>query len=62
MAAEINHHKNPFELEFFRVCLEEGAGISLGTDAHVTRDIADLRPHLRTLAELGLSPGDCLSP
>lgn len=62
VAAEINHHKNPFELEFFRACLEEGAGISLGTDAHVTRDIADLRPHLRTLAELGLSPGDCLSP
>ncbi len=62
VAAEVNHHKNPFELAFFRVCLEEGVRISLGTDAHVTRDIADLGPHLRTLGELGVSPGACLAP
>lgn len=62
VAAEINHHKNPFELDFFRACLEEGARISLGTDAHVTRDIADLLPHLRTLNALGLAPADALRP
>lgn len=55
IAAEINHHKNPFELEFFRICLEEGVMLSLGSDAHITRDIANLHPHLRTLNELGLN-------
>lgn len=62
IAAEINHHKNPFELDFFRACLEEGTRISLGTDAHVTRDIADLLPHLRTLDELGLPLSETLRP
>lgn len=54
IAAEINHHKNPFELDFFRLCLEEGVKLSLGSDAHITRDIADLRPHLKTLEALGI--------
>lgn len=58
VAAEINHHKNPFELDFFRACLEEGVRLSLGTDAHVTRDIADFLPHLATLHDLGLRPED----
>lgn len=58
VAAEINHHKNPFELDFFRACLEEGVRLSLGTDAHVTRDIADFLPHLATLRDLGLRPED----
>ena len=58
VAAEINHHKNPFELDFFRACLEEGVRLSLGTDAHVTRDIADFLPHLATLRALGLRPED----
>ena len=62
IAAEINHHKNPFELDFFRACMEEGTRISLGTDAHVTRDIADLLPHLRTLDELGLPLSETLRP
>ena len=56
IAAEINHHANPFEDEFFFCCLEEGAKISLGTDAHITRDIADFLPHLRTLEHLGVGP------
>ncbi len=58
IAAEINHHKNPFELDFFRICLDEGVQLSLGTDAHVTRDIADLRPHLKTLEALGITTAE----
>lgn len=58
VAAEINHHKNPFELDFFRLCLEEGVKLSLGSDAHITRDIADLRPHLKTLEDLGIRTAD----
>lgn len=56
VAAEINHHKNPFDLAFFRICLEEGVALSLGTDAHVTRAAGDLLPHLATLSALGLAP------
>ncbi len=62
VAAEINHHQNPFELDFFRACLEEGARISLGTDAHITRNIADFLPHLETLRALGLRPKDTFRP
>ncbi len=62
VAAEINHHQNPFELDFFRACLEEGVRISLGTDAHITRNIADFLPHLGTLQALGLRPEDTFRP
>lgn len=54
IAAEINHHANPFELDFFKICLEEGVKLSLGTDAHITRNIADMLPHLETLEALGI--------
>jgi histidinol phosphatase-like PHP family hydrolase len=54
VAAEINHHKNAFELDFFVECLSEGVQLSLGTDAHVTRQAGDLWAHLRTLEALGL--------
>lgn len=54
VAAEINHHKNAFELEFFEICLSEGVQLSLGTDAHVTRQAGDLWPHLKTLEALGI--------
>lgn len=54
VAAEINHHKNVFELDFFRECLSEGVKLSLGTDAHVTRQAGDLWAHLETLKALGL--------
>lgn len=59
IAAEINHHANPFEVEFFKICLEEGVKLSLGSDAHITRNIADLLPHLKTLDALGIhTPAD----
>lgn len=54
VAAEINHHKNAFEVEFFSECLSEGVQLSLGTDAHVTRQAGDLLPHLKTLEMLGI--------
>lgn len=54
VAAEINHHKNAFELDFFIECLSEGVQLSLGTDAHVTRQAGDLWAHLKTLEALGL--------
>lgn len=60
VAAEINHHKNPMDLAFFRACLEEGVAISLGSDAHVTRSAGDLFPHVRDLDALGLTPAQTL--
>ncbi len=58
IAAEINHHKNPFDPLFFRICLEEGVKLSWGTDAHITNDIANLWPHMRTLQAIGITTPD----
>lgn len=58
VAAEINHHKNAFELEFFAECLSEGVQLSLGSDAHVTRQAGDLWAHLKTLEALGLDTAE----
>lgn len=54
VAAEINHHKNVFELAFFETCLSEGVQLSLGSDAHVTRQAGDLLAHVKTLEALGI--------
>ncbi len=62
VAAEINHHQNPFDLAFFHACLEEGVRLSLGTDAHINRTVADLLPHLNTLQALGVRPEETLRP
>lgn len=58
VAAEINHHKNVFELDFFRECLSEGVQLSLGTDSHVTRQAGDLLPHIATLEALGITTAE----
>ena len=58
VAAEINHHKNAFELEFFTACLSEGVQLSLGSDAHVTRQAGDLWAHIKTLEALGLDTAE----
>jgi histidinol phosphatase-like PHP family hydrolase len=58
VAAEINHHKNAFEVEFFAECLSEGVQLSLGSDAHVTRQAGDLWAHLKTLEALGLDTAE----
>ncbi len=52
-AAEINFHTNEPDPEFFRLVLEEGGDISLGTDAHSILESGELLPHLDLLKRIG---------
>jgi len=55
VAAEVNFHNNQPDPDFFRLCLEEGVKIALGTDSHHQRDVGDLQPHLDFLRTLGVT-------
>ena len=39
----------------FRLALDEGAKIALGTDSHALHELGDFRSHRRVLAEVGVS-------
>lgn len=52
IAAEMNFHSNNPDPEFFRICLENGVKISLGTDSHNLAGIGEFYPHLKMLDEL----------
>ena len=52
-AAEINYHTNEPDAEFFGYCLEEGAQLALGTDAHSLVEVAEMQPHLELLRRIG---------
>jgi len=61
VAAEIKFHTNEPPREFFKLCLEAGVPIALGSDAHEHREIGEFWPHLRLLEDLGVSdPRDVL--
>ncbi len=51
--AEVNFHHNEPDPEFFRICIELGVQLTLGSDAHELREVGHLLPHLRFLAQLG---------
>jgi len=53
VAVEINYHTNEPDAEFFSYCLEEGAQLALGTDAHSLVEVAEMQPHLDLLRRLG---------
>jgi histidinol phosphatase-like PHP family hydrolase len=53
VAAEVNFHHSDPDPEFFRICLEEGARIVLGSDGHSLHEVGDLQPHLRLLRQIG---------
>ena len=58
VAAEINFHNSPPHPAFFTACLRRGVLLSLGTDTHTPAYSADLHPHVRFLAELGVTEAD----
>ena len=62
VAAEINCHHFVPDREFFRVCAEVGTRIVFGSDAHRCDEVGDLWPHLKLLAEIGLTPDDLYNP
>ena len=53
VAAEINFHTNQPDPEFFALCLELGARLSVGSDAHAMWEVGALGPHLALLREIG---------
>jgi histidinol phosphatase-like PHP family hydrolase len=52
VAAELNFHVNAPERAFFEMCVELGVPISLGTDGHAMKQVANLRPHVEFLQEM----------
>ncbi len=58
VAAELNFHIQEPVVEFAAVCLEEGVKLSLGSDSHELREVAEFWPHLRLLASLGVGHDD----
>jgi len=56
IAAEVNFHYDRPDPEFFRICMEEGVRIVVGSDAHCLYEVGDLAPHIRLLKEIGALP------
>jgi len=53
VAAEMNTHGNEPPPEFFRMCIDAGVRISLGSDSHNLYEIGELTPHLAILKSIG---------
>ena len=58
VAAEINFHTNQPEPAFIRACLDQGARLALGSDAHSIEEVGDFHAHLALLRESGLAWDD----
>jgi len=54
VAAELNFHTNEPDPEFFRICLEEGVPIALGSDSHALYEVGEFAPHIELLRKLGV--------
>ncbi len=52
MAAELNFHYNNPEEEFFKMCVENGVKISMGSDAHSLFEVCDLSEHFSMLRSI----------
>lgn len=52
VAAEINYHINETPREFFRVCIEEGVPLAVGSDGHALHEACDMQPHMEMLKSL----------
>jgi len=54
VAAEINFHTNDPPPEFFRLCLEAGVKLTLGSDAHNLYEVGELAPYRTLLRGCGV--------
>ncbi len=46
VAAEVNFHTHQPDPAFFRLCVEKGVKLSLGSDAHNLYEVGEFHPHL----------------
>jgi histidinol phosphatase-like PHP family hydrolase len=51
-AVEINYHTNEPPPEFFRMCIENGIKLSLGSDAHNLYEVGEFYAHLKFLQKI----------
>ncbi len=58
VAAELNFHTNEPSPEFFRLCIESGVKIALGSDAHNMYEVGEFAPHLAFLRNSGVAEDD----
>lgn len=58
VAAEINFHTNTPAVEFFKLCIDSGVKLSLGSDAHNLYEVGLLHPHLELLRSCGISDSE----
>ena len=52
IAAELNYHNNRPDIEFFKICAENGIKISLGSDAHSLHEVCGFNKHLSMLRSI----------
>jgi histidinol phosphatase-like PHP family hydrolase len=57
-AAEINYHTHAPDPDFFRICVEQGVKLALGSDTHDLCEAGEFYPHLNLMRRAGISPED----
>lgn len=55
VSPEINYHTNNPEADFFRLCLNKGLKLALGSDSHNLYEVGEFAPHLEFLNTCGIT-------
>jgi len=55
VAAELNFHHNEPPEEFFKMCLNSGVRLTLGSDSHALWQVGEFARHLQFLENIGFS-------
>lgn len=56
VAAEINYHHHIPDPAFFKICVEQGVKLALGSDTHELGEAGEFWPHIKLLKSIGLGP------
>ncbi len=55
VVAELNFHGNEPPQKFFKMCIDSGARLALGSDSHSLWEVGELSPHLNFLKNIGFN-------
>lgn len=61
VAVEVNFHTNSPDKEFFKMCLDNGVKIALGSDAHNLYEVGNFLTHIDFLNDIGATSKDLFS-